>query len=67
MVNIKFDDFEVKPTKCQNLLRVSIDENLRYDEHINSICKKSSQRVAVLMRLRNLTPYLRCGTDDYRT
>ena len=30
--------------------------NLRFDEHISSISKKSAQRVGVLMRLRNLIP-----------
>ena len=38
------------------LLGVTIDSKLNFDEHINSICKKASQRNAMMMRLRNLIP-----------
>ena len=38
------------------LLGVCIDNNIRFDEHISSISKKSAQRVGVLMRLKNLIP-----------
>ena len=33
-----------------------LDSKLNFSEHINSICKKASQRIGVLMRLRNLIP-----------
>ena len=56
MESIIIDDHEVKPTNCLKLLGVSIDNNLRFDEHISITCKKSSQRVGVLMRLKNLIP-----------
>ena len=46
-------DIAVTSTDCLELLGVSIDRNLRFDEHISKIYKKSSQRVGVLMRLRN--------------
>ena len=39
-----------------SLLGVTIDSRLKYPEHVNSACKKASQRIAVLMRLRNLIP-----------
>ena len=48
------------PKKCNNarakLLGVSMDRQLRFHDHISIIYKKSSQRVGVLMRLRNLLP-----------
>ena len=47
------DDIAVSSTDCLDLLGVSIDRNLRFDEHVSKIYKKSSQRVGVLMRLRN--------------
>ena len=50
------DNHEVRSTECLKLLGVCIDNNLRFDEHISSISKKSAQRVGVLMRLRNLIP-----------
>ena len=55
-INTVMDDIAVTSTDCLELLGVSIDRNLRFDEHISKIYKKSSQRVGVLMRLRNLIP-----------
>lgn len=56
MDSIIIDDNEVKSTKCLKLLGVYIDNRLQFDEHIANICKRSSQRVGVLMRLRNMIP-----------
>ena len=57
MDSILIKNHEVRSTECLKLLRVCIDENnLCFDEHINSISKKSSQWEGVLKRLRNLTP-----------
>ena len=50
------DDIAVTSTVCLELLGVFIDRNPRFDEHIIKIYNKSSQRVGVLMRLRNLIP-----------
>ena len=47
---------EIKTAETLKLLGVTIDSRLKYSEHINSACKKASQRIAVLMRLRNLIP-----------
>ena len=39
------------------LLSVTIDRRLKFNEHINSVCMKASRRISVLMRrLRNLIP-----------
>ena len=38
------------------LLGLVLDSKLNFSEQINSICKKASQRIGVLMRLRNLIP-----------
>ena len=56
MESIVVDDHEVKPTSSLKLLGAIIDNNLRFEQHIRTVCKKSSQRVGVLMRLRNLVP-----------
>ena len=57
MHSILINNHEVRSTECLKLLGVCIDKNnLRFDEHINSISKKSSQWVGVLKRLRNLIP-----------
>ena len=46
----------VVSTDCLKLLGVSMDRQLRFHDHISIIYKKSSQRVGLLMRLRNLLP-----------
>ena len=45
-------------TESENLklLGVTIDSRLNFNEHINNVCMKVSQRISVLMRLRNLIP-----------
>ena len=47
-------------TESENLklLGMTIDSRLNINEHINNVCMKVSQRVSVLMRLRNLIPSL---------
>ena len=51
MDSFLINNHEVRSTECLKLLGVCIDKNnLRFDEHINSISKKSSQRVEKLYR-----------------
>ena len=47
---------EIKSVESLNLLGVAIDSKLNFTDHISSICKKASQRIGVIMRLRNLIP-----------
>lgn len=47
---------EVKTVENLMLLGVNIDSRLNFTDHISSICKRASQRIGVLMRLRNLMP-----------
>ena len=56
MNNIIIDNYEVKSTKGLKLLGVEIGDNLSFNKHVSNVCKKGSQRVRVLMRLRNLIP-----------
>ena len=59
-INIVIDNevvvIVVVSTDCLKLLGVSMDRQLRFHDQIRIIYKKSSQRVGVLMRLRNLLP-----------
>ena len=41
---------------CLKLHGVLTDSNLRLDQHKHMVCEKSSQRVGVIMRLRNIIP-----------
>ena len=38
------------------LLGVQTDEKLNFTSHISELCTKASQKVGVLVRLRNLIP-----------
>ena len=46
---------EIMKTEQIMLLGVNMDENLNFTQH-SEICTKASQKVGVLMRLRNLIP-----------
>ena len=47
---------EIKTVESLNLLGVKIDSKLNFTDHISSICKKASQRIGVIMRLRDFIP-----------
>ena len=38
------------------LLGIAVDCKLNFNEHICNVCRKASQRIGVIMRLRNLIP-----------
>ena len=54
--NIYTNGEEIRTTENFKLLGVTLDPKLNFSDHITSICKKASQRIGVLMRLRNLIP-----------
>ena len=47
---------EIMKSEQIKLLGVNIDKNLNFTQHIGEICTKASQKVGVLMRLRDLIP-----------
>ena len=47
---------EIESTEKLSLLGVTIDNKLNFNHHINNVCKKASQRIGVLMRLKILIP-----------
>ena len=53
---IRLNNHDINTTSSLKLLGVTIDSELNFSEHINTICKKASQKIGVLMRLRNLIP-----------
>ena len=55
-LNIEVDSCKIKITEKLILLGVEIDDQLYFDEHISTACKKASMRVGILMRLRKLIP-----------
>ena len=52
--NIFVNNVEIETKDNIIHLGVVLDSKLNFSEHIISICKKASQRIGVLMRLRNL-------------
>ena len=46
----------IESTGDISLLGVNIDEHLVFSKYLRELCKKASQRVSVLSRLRNLIP-----------
>jgi len=46
----------IESSDCLKLLGVTIDEQLNFDTHINELCKKASQRVGVMLRLKKVIP-----------
>jgi hypothetical protein len=35
---------------------IDIDNRLKFNEHVSNVCTKASQRVGVLMRMKNMIP-----------
>ena len=54
--NIHVNGEEIKTTDNLQLLGVTLDSDLSFSDFINLSCKKASQRIGALMRLRNLIP-----------
>ena len=41
----------IKNSKCEKLLGVNIDNNLTFETHVESLCKKASQKLNALLRV----------------
>lgn len=51
---MEFDGNEVKSSDYLKILGVTIDNKLTFSEHVSDICMKTSCKVEVLFRLRNI-------------
>ena len=47
---------EIEQVTSQKLLGVTLDTHLNFTEHINDLCKKVAQRVAVLKKIKRNFP-----------
>ena len=52
---LNFQGNTIESSDCLKLLGVTIDEQLNFNTHINEICKKASQMVGIMLRLKNLS------------
>ena len=51
--SLKIDNTVIKPSKEKKLLGISIDNNFSFKGHVQSICKKTSQKLHALSRISN--------------
>ena len=56
-MKMEFDGHEFKSSEYLKILGVTIDNKLTFSEQISDICKKTSCKVGVLLRLLNLIPW----------
>ena len=48
---VNIDALIIKSSNSQKLLGVTMDSNFTFEEHINSLCRKSSQKLHALSRI----------------
>ncbi len=51
---IEIHGTEIKCEKEVTLLGITIDEKLRFDTHINNLCKKPARQINVLYRFKGI-------------
>ena len=51
--HLNFENATLSATQSVHILGVTIDEKLKYDEHVSNLCKKAGKQLNVLMRLRS--------------
>ncbi|KAL9978420.1 hypothetical protein ACROYT_G015933 [Oculina patagonica] len=56
-LQVKLNATELDQVNSQKLLGVTIDSKLSFDEHIDDLCRKVSQRIAVLKRIKKFLPF----------
>ena len=54
--NLNLNGKIIRTSDSLKILGITLDNKLNFNEHINDVCNKASQRVEVIMRLRNLIP-----------
>ena len=50
---LHFQGNSIESSGSLKLLRVTIDDQLNFNIYINEICKRASQRVGVMLRLKD--------------
>ena len=53
-INTQIYGEDIINTKCEKLLGVKVDSKLRFDDHVESLCKKANQKLSALTRLSML-------------
>ena len=51
-LQVKLNTTELKQVSSQKLLGVTIDQRLSFDDHIDELCNKLCQRIAVVRKMK---------------
>ena len=55
-INLDINGVNIEQLKSIKLFGVFLDSELSFSEHISSVCRKASQQIGVLRRLRKIVP-----------
>ena len=56
-LNFKCENSSIPVTKEFEMLGITIDNKLKFDNHVAKICRKVSQQIAVLKRMKKILPF----------
>ena len=54
-LTVKINEIQIKNSQLEKLLEMAIDNNLKFEDHINNICRKASGKISALSRI---APYM---------
>ena len=49
-LTIKINEVQIKNSQSEKLLRIIIDNDLKFEDHINNICRKASAKICALFK-----------------
>ena len=56
-LDFKCENSSIPVTKEFEMLGITIDNKLKFDNHVAKICRKVSQQIAVLKRMKKMLPF----------
>ena len=54
-LTVKINEVQIKNSQSEKLLGITIDNDLKFEDHINNICRKASAKISALSRI---APYM---------
>jgi len=56
LLNVKLENSTLEQVSTYKLLGITIDHELTFDDHVDSLCGKLAQRIGILRSIRSLLP-----------
>ena len=50
-LTVKTNEIQIKSSQSEKLLGITIDNDLKFEDHINNICRKASAKISALSRI----------------